>query len=77
MKTPGKGVVISGRAEDGVAETLEVPSKRFMLAVQCHPEELYKDQPVWARLFKSFVSACAESDTPLMVPVAQAVRESA
>ncbi len=80
VKTPGKGIVISGRAEDGVAETLEVPGKRFMLAVQCHPEELYKDQPVWARLFKSFVSACAESKSALTVPaipVAQAVRESA
>jgi putative glutamine amidotransferase len=80
VKAPGKGVVISGYAEDGVAETLEVPSRRFMLAVQCHPEELYKGQAAWARLFKAFVAACEESKSVLTVPVAssvQAVRESA
>src|SRR5579864_1602640 len=34
VKQPGKGVVISGRADDGIAELLEVPHCRFMLAAQ-------------------------------------------
>ncbi|MGI9435764.1 MAG: gamma-glutamyl-gamma-aminobutyrate hydrolase family protein, partial [Geminicoccaceae bacterium] len=34
----GEGVVISGRAPDGVIEAIEVPKKRFCLGVQWHPE---------------------------------------
>jgi putative glutamine amidotransferase len=34
----GDGVVISGRAPDGVIEAIEVPGKRFCLGVQWHPE---------------------------------------
>ena len=44
--------------EDGVVELLEVPHLRFMLGVQGHPEELYSDNPAWARLFKAFIEAC-------------------
>lgn len=62
-RNPGKGIVISGRAEDGVAELLEVPGHRFMLAAQCHPEEIYSDEPAWARLFSSFIAACAQPAT--------------
>ncbi|HZS78491.1 MAG TPA: gamma-glutamyl-gamma-aminobutyrate hydrolase family protein [Ktedonobacteraceae bacterium] len=59
VKTPGKGVVISGRAEDGVAEVLEVPDLRFALAVQYHPEEIYKKEATSARLLRAFVRACS------------------
>jgi putative glutamine amidotransferase len=58
VKEPGKGVRISGHAADGVAELLEVPEKRFVLAAQCHPEEIYMHEPVWALLFGAFVKAC-------------------
>ncbi len=57
VSKPGEGVVISGRADDGVAELLEVPAQRFMLATQCHPEELTVDMPVWSRLFEAFISS--------------------
>jgi putative glutamine amidotransferase len=59
VKHAGKGVRISGRAEDGVAELLEVEGYTFVLAVQCHPEEIYMSEPVCARLFKAFVQACS------------------
>jgi putative glutamine amidotransferase len=59
VKTPGKGAHISGRAEDGVAELLEAPAYRFMMAVQCHPEEIYTQEPACARLFSAFVRACS------------------
>jgi putative glutamine amidotransferase len=59
VKAPGKGVRISGRAGDGVAELLEVPEKHFVLAAQCHPEEFYMQEPVWAHLFTAFVTACS------------------
>ncbi len=59
IKQPGKGVVISGRADDGIAEMLEMPAARFILAVQFHPEEIYMKEAHCARLFKAFVLACA------------------
>jgi gamma-glutamyl-gamma-aminobutyrate hydrolase PuuD len=32
-----------------------------MMAAQCHPEELYTEHTVWARLFNAFVKACSEA----------------
>ena len=60
---PGKGVRITGRAEDGVPELIEVPGHRFMLAAQCHPEEIYEDVPAWAHLFVAFIEACTKPVT--------------
>lgn len=60
-KNPGMGVEITGRADDGVAEMLEVQEHRFMMAVQCHPEEIYTDEPAWARLFGAFIDACSKT----------------
>ncbi len=59
IKVPGKGVRITGQAKDGVAELLEVPGHRFMLGVQCHPEEIYTHEPALARLFSAFVKAAS------------------
>ena len=59
VKHAGKGVRISGWAEDGVAELLEVDGYDFVLGVQCHPEEVYAFEPTCARLFKAFVQACS------------------
>lgn len=59
IKQAGSGVVISGRAEDGVAELMEVPEHRFMLAAQCHPEELWNDEPAWKNLFGAFIDECS------------------
>jgi len=60
VKQPGKGVVISGCSEDGIAELMEVPGCRFMLAVQFHPEEIYTKEVHCARLFSAFVQACGD-----------------
>lgn len=38
VKTLGEGLVVSGKAPDGVIEAVEVPGKRFALGVQWHPE---------------------------------------
>jgi hypothetical protein len=51
-------VHISGRAGDGVAELLEVPGHRFVIAVQGHPEEIYTTVSAFANLFSAFVRAC-------------------
>ena len=55
----GRGVRISGWADDGLAELMELPEKRFVLGVQGHPEELYGEVSDFARLFRAFVRACA------------------
>jgi len=62
VKAPGKGVYISGKAEDGVAELLEVPGHRFVMAAQGHPEEIYTIVPAFARLFSAFVRVCNSGD---------------
>ena len=58
-KKPGNGVYISGYADDGIAEMLEVPDHRFMVAAQCHPEELYTESSAWSRFFTALIDACA------------------
>ncbi|HEU0003741.1 MAG TPA: gamma-glutamyl-gamma-aminobutyrate hydrolase family protein [Ktedonobacteraceae bacterium] len=55
---PGRGVVISGTADDGIPEMLEIPGRRFVVAAQFHPEEIYMKESTCARLFASFVQAC-------------------
>jgi putative glutamine amidotransferase len=66
VKVLGRGVCITGYAEDGVAELMEISEQRFMLAAECHPEYLYQDEPAWARLFAAFVAACS-------MPIMQAI----
>jgi putative glutamine amidotransferase len=48
---PG-ALTVTGRAEDGLAEAVEDPAKRFVLGVQWHPE-IIRDE----RLFKALVAA--------------------
>lgn len=73
IKDPGRGVRITGRAEDGIPEFLEMPAKRFVIGIQCHPEELYGTVPLFARFFQAFVRACANlpiiEEAPKPAPV--------
>lgn len=59
VHTPGRDVVISGTADDGIAEMLEVRGRRFVVAAQFHPEEIYLKESASARLFSVFVQACS------------------
>ena len=65
VKEPGENVFISGYSEDGVAEMLEVADHPFMMAVQCHPEELYMESEIWQRAFSTFVNACVVREFPV------------
>ncbi len=52
----GNGLVATAHAEDGIIEAIELPDKRFVVAVQSHPEALESGaEPEWAKLFKAFV----------------------
>lgn len=61
IKELGDGVVATAWAEDDVIEGLELPSKKYVVAVQSHPESLEESiEPEWRKLFKSFVVASGE-----------------
>jgi putative glutamine amidotransferase len=49
------GLVVVARAPDHIVEALELPGKRFVLAVQWHPEDR-RDGPD-AQLFEAFRDA--------------------
>ena len=62
----GEGLVVAGRALDGIVESVEDPTK-FYLGVQWHPEE--PDAPVEdrLRLFEAFIAAaeqCRQENAP-------------
>jgi putative glutamine amidotransferase len=51
----GRGLVSTAHSADGVIEAVELPSARFVLGVQWHPEEGRDPRP-----FAAFVAAAAE-----------------
>ena len=58
VRTPGAGLRVTARSEDGVAEALELPDRLFVLGVQWHPEKMYDSQQQ-KLLFSAFVAQCA------------------
>jgi putative glutamine amidotransferase len=56
---PGEGVQVVGRCpEDGVIEAVEIPSRRFVVAVQWHPESFWKRRASFQALFDAHAEAC-------------------
>ena len=54
----GQGIVVSGRAEDGIIEAIEDPCRAFCLGVQWHPEYLISDGD--RRIITGFVDAARQ-----------------
>jgi len=54
------GVQITAHAPDGIVEAMELPDKRFVLAVQWHPEDMVGDDEAMRRLFAEFVEAARQ-----------------
>ena len=57
VRTPGEGVVVSASAADGVVEGIEMPSRRFVLGVQWHPEAFWDRPEGFPELFSALVEA--------------------
>jgi putative glutamine amidotransferase len=57
VKDIGHLFVATARASDGVIEGMEAPSRRFAVAVQWHPEELYGNDDREAALFRALIEA--------------------
>ncbi len=55
----GVGVLVSGRAPDGVVEAIELPDLPFALGVQWHPERLV-DDAAHAALWRALVAAARD-----------------
>lgn len=56
LRRVGEGLRPVGWAEDGTVEAVEGPG-RFVVGVQCHPEELVQRRPLWRGLFAGLVAA--------------------
>ena len=60
MDKVGEGFVVTARTEDGIVETMEIPSRRFVIGVQYHPERMLKEPELRGhaeKLFKAFIDA--------------------
>ena len=55
------GLVITGRAEDGTIESFETAGEPFLVAVQWHPETLYRRHTDHARIFDVLIEAARMS----------------
>lgn len=58
VKTPGRGLRVTARSQDGVLEALEAEDPDwFLMAVQFHPEAFTARYPVFLGIFRAFVNA--------------------
>lgn len=53
----GNGMVVAGRAPDGIVEAIECPEAGFVVGVQWHPENMVSTSLPMQNLFEAFVEA--------------------
>jgi putative glutamine amidotransferase len=63
VRETGRNLRVSARGEDGLIEALEDPTRRFLLGVQWHPEELLSE-PRHLALFQALVEAARAPREP-------------
>ena len=56
VKSAAPELRVTAKSDDGVIEAMESPDRRFLIAVQWHPEEI-DDLPWVRRLFQGFAKA--------------------
>ncbi|MGE4279309.1 MAG: gamma-glutamyl-gamma-aminobutyrate hydrolase family protein [Magnetospirillum sp.] len=56
VKDVAPGCVVNARADDGVIEGIEDPSRKFCIGVQWHPE--FTISPADSALYRAFIKAC-------------------
>lgn len=59
----GDGLIATAWSPDGIVEGIEAPESRFLVAVQCHPEEMWRKHGWASKFFSSFVEAAADTMT--------------
>jgi putative glutamine amidotransferase len=60
VRDPGAGVLVSGRAPDGVIEAVELPDLPFAVGVQWHPEAVARHEPRHGALYRGLVEAARD-----------------
>jgi putative glutamine amidotransferase len=60
IREPGARLRAVARSSDGLVEGVELPAAKFVVGIQCHPEELSRTEVWAARLFSAFVEAARE-----------------
>lgn len=58
IKALGEGLVAVAWAQDGTIEGIEAPDRRWLIAVQFHPEDLAPRHAASRALLEKFVAAC-------------------
>ncbi len=51
------GAVLAAQSPDELVEAFEIPSKRFVISVQWHPEDMIADDEASRKLFRAFIRA--------------------
>lgn len=57
-KEVGEGFKVSALSAGGVIEAIEKPDYNFLLGLQFHPEKMYRDIPVFKKIFDQFILSC-------------------
>lgn len=60
LRRVADGFVVVAQADDGIVEAIEQPGRAFVLAVQWHPEGMFRSDPYAPRIFEAFVQACRD-----------------
>lgn len=63
VKTVAPSLIASAVAPDGIVEAIELPSHRFFLGIQWHPEFLFDRDALHQRLFAAFLRAAGRTRT--------------
>ncbi len=58
VKRLADGLSVMAVSEDGIIEAVEDKSRKFLWAVQWHPEFLYKNDECSRKIFRTFTEAC-------------------
>jgi putative glutamine amidotransferase len=59
VNRPALGLSVGATATDGIIEALEAPDRSFVIAVQWHPEGLWRKNPSAKKLFKALIAAAS------------------
>lgn len=65
VKDAAPGFAVTARGSDGTIEAIEHPGKRFVVAVQWHPERMVERHPAQRRLFEELVAAARSAAKPV------------
>lgn len=64
IETPAPVSCVTAYAPDGIIEGVELPDKKFVVSVQWHPEDLFRQHETMRRLFRAFVAAANGNPSP-------------